>query len=272
MAQGRVPIAGRARIFAVIAGVAAALFVAPGSTAPVFEQPHPPCGVEPVPDYPALDAEPEIRLWTRGDLGEGWSPPACTPMDNEAPSLVLGLAGHFHQAVSEDEMLARIGAISLLQGIRYWSATDKRWQPLFLRATALEGPDAQKPRGDFSPLEMRAGRELYFLTVDNRSRRETITRLKVNTTEDGEMMVETATVTPLKRLFVTIATPGNIKTWYFMSRDGRDSWRVYSLTRVLYASSFFGGLIPNATYINRAQALYRHLAGIPTDREPPAAR
>jgi hypothetical protein len=27
-----------------------------------------------------------------------------------------------------------------------------------------------------------------------------------------------------------------------------------------------------ASYVNRAVALYRHLARIPTDREPPAAR
>jgi hypothetical protein len=79
-------------------------------------------------------------------------------------------------------------------------------------------------------------------------------------------------MTPLKRLFVTIADPGNFQTWYFLNRDGRDAWRIYSLTRVRYASSFFGSLIPNATYINRASALYRLLAGIPTDRDPPAVR
>jgi hypothetical protein len=193
-------------------------------------------------------------------------------MANDTPNVVLALAGHFHQTSDEDTLLARIGAISLLPGIRYWSVVDKRWQQLFLRATALEGPDPDKPRGDFSAAEMRSGRDLYFLTVDNRSRRQTITRLQVNATEDGEITVETANITSLKRLFVTIADPGNFKTWYFLSRDSGESWRVYSLTRVQYASSFFGSLIPNATYINRAAALYRHLAGLQTDRDPPAAR
>jgi hypothetical protein len=31
-------------------------------------------------------------------------------------------------------------------------------------------------------------------------------------------------------------------------------------------------LMYEASYINRAVAYYRHIAGIPTDQEPPAAR
>src|SRR5215475_5513937 len=102
MAHARAPIARRARSFALIAGLAAALIIAPASTAPSLEKPRPPCGVEPVPAYPALDAEPAISLWTRSDLGESWSAPACTPIGTDVPEIVLGLAGHFHQAIDED--------------------------------------------------------------------------------------------------------------------------------------------------------------------------
>src|SRR5256714_15400528 len=61
------------------------------------EKPRPPCGVEPYPSYPALDAPPDIVLWTQADLA-GWSPPACTPWQNGSATLVVALAGRFRNA------------------------------------------------------------------------------------------------------------------------------------------------------------------------------
>jgi hypothetical protein len=46
---------------------------------------------------------------------------------------------------------------------------------------------------------------------------------------------------------------------------------VLQLTRVLYTSPLLASFVPQASYINRAEPVYRHFAGISTDRDPPAA-
>jgi hypothetical protein len=62
-----------------------------------------------------------------------------------------------------------------------------------------------------------------------------------------------------------------MQTAYFLERREPGVWNFYSLTRTRMASS----LLPTgseASYINRAVAFFRHVAGIPTDQEPPGAR
>ena len=196
---------------------------------------------------------------------------SCTAWRSNSASLIVGLAARFHNTPDAGVLLTRLGAISSLRGVRYWSVTDKQWNAMFTHAIALEGSTAEKTRGDFSAAELRSGRDLYFLAVDNRSHYETVTRLRVNEGENGRIVVETGNVTPLRWLFTSFAAPGDIQTWYFLEHETADSWRFYSLTRVQYASPWFSGVIPNASYINRALAMFRYIAGIPTDREPPAA-
>lgn len=258
----------------VIAFLAALELILLVASTPIFalsEKPRAPCGAEPpFPNYPALEASPEIKLWTASELGDGWSPPACTPWQGQSATLVVGLAGHFQDAADADEILARIGAISSLRDVRYWSVTDKNWNALFTRATALDGPDPSKPRRDFSAGEMRAGHDLYFLTADNRSQGDAVSRLRVSTVESGRLVIETTNVTPVRWMFLTFAAPGDVQTWYFLEQATARSWRFYSLTRVRHAASFGADFIPNASYINRALAMYRHFVQIPTDRDPPA--
>jgi hypothetical protein len=257
-------------LFAFLGGLAVILLCAAPVVA-LSETPRAPCGVAPYPDYPALDAPPEIHLWTASELGEGWVPPACIAWPRNSATLVVGLAGHFHDTRGPDALLARIGAISSLSSVRYWSVTDKQWEPMFVRAAALDGPDPKKNRADFSAAEMRTGRELHFLAADNRSGKDAVSRLRVTGTENDRFIIETANVTPLRWSFLSFAASGNVQTWYFLEREPGDNWRFYSLTRVLYVSSFFVRFIPNASYVNRAAAMYRHFVGIPTDRDPPAA-
>jgi hypothetical protein len=58
---------------------------------------------------------------------------------------------------------------------------------------------------------------------------------------------------------------------YFMERESPGVWRYYSIVRTgKNANSLTIG--HEASSINRAVAFYRYLAGIATDKEPPAAR
>jgi hypothetical protein len=57
----------------------------------------------------------------------------------------------------------------------------------------------------------------------------------------------------------------------FLDRESKDVWRYYNLTRMPKQASVLT-MGHDASFINRAVALYRYLAGIPADQEPPAAR
>lgn len=235
------------------------------------ELPRPPCGAEPIPGYPRLGEDPKVTLWTKEDLAPGWMPPSCTPWKNGAATIVVGLAGHFRYAGSADALLARIGAISSLGEVRYWSVTDKQWNAMFTRAVALDGPDPKKTRSDFSAAELRDGGDFYFAAADNRSGKNAVSRLHVIQADGAHVALETENVTALRWMVFTYAAPGSFQTWYFLDREAGGGWRFYSLTRVLYANALLGSIIPTNSYINRSVAMYRHFLGLPTDQGPPAA-
>ena len=237
----------------------------------VADAPRPPCGAGPMADYARLGEEPHVKLWTKGALDPGWTPPACTAWQSGAATIVVELAGRFRNAGGADALLARIGAISSLSEVRYWSVTDRQWNTMFTRAVALDGRDSRHARGDFPAAELRAGGSFYFIAADNRSGKDALSRLHVMEADDAHFAVETENVTPLRWSFLTYAAPGGFQTWYFLDRDAGDSWRFYSLTRVLYATPLLAGIIPEKSYINRSVAMYRHFLAFPTDREPPPA-
>ena len=238
-------------------GPGAADIVAPAA------QPRAPCGHDTYPAYPALDGLPEVTLWTAGELGPDWMPPSCAGWPNDTPSRVVALAANIVDGRDMDRMLSDIGAISRLDGIRYWSVTDRRWNRLFTKASALESPKPETVRADFAPSEIRAAHDLYFRAADNRSGENAVWHLHIMQMQRDRIVFNTANVTPLKWWFVPVVSHGGIETTYFLDRDPRGSWRVYTLTRVLYASPVFAYFVPAASYINRALALYRHFAGLP---------
>jgi hypothetical protein len=247
------------------------LFADLALAATLSQFPRPPCVAQPVPSYPPPGEAPNVKLWTGSDLGSGWTAPTCTPWPDGAATIVVGLAADSNYRAGADALLIRIGAISSLSEVRYWSVTDKKWNNMFVRATALDGLGSKKPRGDFSAAELRAGSNLYFVAADTRSGRDAISRLHVVAADGAHIVVETENITPLRWGLFTYTAPGSFQTWYFLDRDAGDTWRFYSLTRVLYASPLFASVISNKSYINRAVAMYRHFLNLPTDRGPPPA-
>ncbi len=92
-------------------------------------------------------------------------------------------------------------------------------------------------------------------------------------TEVGQdrIVFDVENVTTMRLFFLTLFSPGEMQSIYFLDREPDGMWRFYSMVRTgKDASKLTIG--HEASSINRAVAFYRHLAGIPTDREPPAAR
>jgi hypothetical protein len=235
--------------------------------------PQPPCGTKPVPPYPPGDqvtAQPAtVKLWSRSDLGSDWKPPACTSWTAPGFTTLVTLAARFSYGAGAEGLLGRIGAISELKGIRYWSTTHKQWRTLIEEAHVLTGATGQR-RADLTPAELKEGKEFYFEQVDNLTGGG-VFRLQVVEASAARIVLQIENVTTLRYLLVPILHPGETQSIYFLDRESDSVWRFYSMVRTgQNANRLIAG--NEASAINRAVALYRHFAGIPTDQEPPAAR
>jgi hypothetical protein len=202
------------------------------------------------------------RIGARLDAAcTGWTDPGFT-------TLVVTVA-RFRHASGVEGLLRRIGAISELAGMRYWSTTHKRWQTLIINAHALSEAAGDRRREDFSPAELGAGRSLYVQQEDNLSG-TAIYRMRIRNRSPDRLVFDTENTGAVRYLLMPIFPPGGMQSITFLDRDSQDVWRYYSIMRTSReANPMTAG--SEASSINRAVAYYRHLAGIPTDKEPPAA-
>jgi Family of unknown function (DUF6675) len=229
-----------------------------------------PCGQEAFPAYPELAGPPVVTFWNPSDVGLNWTPPACTGWTGGSYSTLVTTVGRFRGPASVDDLLQRIGAISQMAGMRYWSTTHQRWQTLIEEAHAVTGPAGTRYRGDFSADELKAGSVAFFEQLDNLAGKA-IYRMHISEASENRIVVDVENVTPMKYLLLTLFHPGDLQTIYFLDRDAPDVWRYYSVVRTgKNASSLTTG--KQASSINRAVAFFRHLAGLPGELEPPAAR
>jgi hypothetical protein len=152
----------------------------------------------------------------------------------------------------------------------YWSTTNKRWQPLIIDAYAVSGPSGDQRRQDFSLDEIAAGRSLYVHQEDNLFGKATY-RMKIVSASADRFVFDTANSGAIQYLAIPLFAPGEVESIFFLERESGDVWRYYSLARTgRQAALLMSG--HEASLVNRAVALYRHWAGIPADKEPPASR
>jgi hypothetical protein len=232
--------------------------------------PQPPCGPERVPDYPGLDDSAIVKSWSRSEVGSDWKPPACTGWAAGEFTTLVTTAARFHHTSEAEGLLRHIGAISELKGVRYWSTTHKQWQTLIADAHALTGMPAGQPRGDFTADELKQGNVLFYEQVDNLSGKG-IYRMHIVESSPNRIVFEAENVSPMRYLFITLFHPGEVQSIYFLDRESESVWRYYSIVRTGNNSNRM--IMGNEkSAINRATAFYRHIVGIPTDQDPPAAR
>jgi hypothetical protein len=211
-----------------------------------------------------------VKFWSPAELGESWRPPACTGWTGAGFSTLVTTSARFRHASGMEDLLRQSGAVSQLAGMRYWSTTHKSWQTLIDDAYAVTGPQGNQRRKDFTLEELKAGSMLYFQQTDNLSGKA-IFRLHILEAGADRLVFDVANVTLMKYLIVPLFHPGEMQSIYYLDRESEDVWRYYSMARTgKNASRLTTG--HEASWINRAVAFYRHLAGIPTDQEPPAAR
>ncbi len=139
-----------------------------------------------------------------------------------------------------------------------------------MKALALSGSEAGHGRPDFTADETKEGNVLYFEQADNLSGTASF-RMHIAKASADRLVFDVENVSSMRYFFVTLFPPGEMQSIYFLDRESDDVRRYYSIARTgRNASRLAAG--HESSSINRAVAFYRSLAGIPTDREPPAAR
>jgi hypothetical protein len=233
--------------------------------------PQPLCAISGTPAYPSPDSAPTIVIWQGKELEQdNWRPPNCTGWPTDSHSrLVVTLTGSFHFDGPMSALLARVGTISALRSIQYWSTTDRKWGPLSNDASALSGPDSKLRRPDFSPSELVKGAELYYWEDDTRTG-PAVYRLQVSESVPERFVISSDNVTPIRRFWFTLFKPGALQSVLVIEHVAPGIFGVFVLNRSGEGASVLTAG-HESSYVNRATALYRQLAGIKTDREPPAA-
>jgi hypothetical protein len=138
--------------------------------------------------------------------------------------------------------------------------TEVGWRTLITKAAALEGPNLDRPRSDFTLAEMRSGTDLYFTQTENRAGGDVVYRMRVRDFGPNRFVVTIDNASPVSRYLVTLLNPGDLISVHFLERRGPGVWGYYGLAWA--EDSLVSRLaVPEASYVNRALALYRHFLG-----------
>jgi hypothetical protein len=238
------------------------MLVCSGGMARAEDLPRPPCMASPpAPDYAAAGHTPNIRVWNRREQTAPWVPPACTGWTAKDSGVLVAVAGSFSDG-SSDDLLKRFGSISRLQGLRYWSVTESGWRTLITHATALDGPELDHPRKDFTLAEMKGGAELYFAQADNRTSGDVVYRMHVVQADASRLVIDIENVTAVRSFLIPLFSPGDLQSVHYLQRTAQGRWSYYGLA---WAGETMSSqlLVPEASYVNRALALYSHFTGSP---------
>ena len=225
--------------------------------------PSPPCASEPFPPYPEASGTPLVKVWNQSD----WTPPTCVGWAAAPDSTLVVTVARFPHASGVAALRQRIGAVSKMAGMLYWSTTQQRWQPLVVDAYALSGPSADQRRQDFALDEIVEGRSLFVQQEDNLLGKA-VYRVRIVNASESRLVVATENSSAIRYLGFTVFGPGELQSICFLERESAGVWRYYNIARM---GKQVGLLTAghDASLVNRAVASYRYLAGIPTPHEPP---
>jgi hypothetical protein len=232
--------------------------------------PQPPCDGTTFPNYSPVERTPAVAVWRTNELTRaGWKPPACLGWSGTSQSAAV-LAAEFRFAGSTEELLTRFGALASYPSIKYWSTTSKGWYPLVTSAGVVAGPAGASTKASFDATDLMVGKDNYYFETSRQSER-TVYRLRVLALTASRAVMASENVSPIRAFGFTLFEPSALQYVTFFDKHGADSWGYYQIVRTGEGTSRLAGG-NEASYLNRLAALYRYMAGIPTDTEPPIAR
>ncbi len=182
--------------------------------------PQLPCGSGALTAYPDLDASPVVRAWEDPNLGRTWAPPACIGWAAPGFSTLVATIARFRYSGGVEGLRSRVGAISGLTGMRYWSTSRRRWQQLIVDASALRGATGER-RGDFSLDEVAESRNLYFEQKDSLLG-SAVYRVRVRSDSPERRVFDTENTSTIRYFLLPLFGPSEVQSVYFSERESRD--------------------------------------------------
>ena len=242
-------------------GVAAAALIAcVGAGDPVvgnsLTEPSASCANPAWPSGAIIASSLSVATWTGTELPGELAP--CLRWGYQRFSTFAAVVGSFRTA-GMDRILRRIGAISTYKGMRYWSVTDHRLEPLIKHASAVDDAAPNNTRLDFAPADLQVGRELLFTEQDNRSSDPVLYRMAVIERSPDHIVVDISNSTKIRRFLLTLFEPGDLHTALLISRSADGMWTCYALSG--FRPTTLTGLLDNhKSQVNRLVAFYGHIA------------
>jgi hypothetical protein len=209
---------------------------------------------------------PNLATDTVAKLPADFALPPCVGWDLQRFSSFAGAVGAFRSS-GMNELLSRLGAISSFKGMRYWSVTDGRLEPLVTDAFAVEGAGFKDRRSDFTATEMQVGQDFHFVEHDNRSSGVVLYRMRIVERSPGQVVVDISNASKVGLFLLTLFEPGDLRTTLFFSDNADGTWTCYAFL-ALHPTTFAGLLDNHKSHVNRLIALYGHVTGS-DDRELP---
>lgn len=226
----------------------------------------PPCvpGARVVPGYVSEAQTPAVAVWRDQVLAFGSGCPAAL---NGQADLVIAVSRAFRHSGSVEDLARRVGAVSALDGLQYWSATDGAWRELISQSQALSGPRVEETRGDFSAQDVMGGGTLFMTQRDTRSSGGNLYALSGAVQGRDQLSVTTVNLTAIRFLVATVFAPETLVSTHVFTRLDGYVWGYYGLIVVKPGGRTRGV----ASFINRAAAFERFLTGRSPTAEPPLA-
>ena len=234
-------------------------------------EPLAPCGNNPYPAYASPGPLPTLALWQVGELPTNWVPPACTGWAPREGGVVFAVAGRFIHEGSFDALLARAGAFSRQTEIRRWNMKKRRWEQQYKASAALKDPDPASRRTDFKPAEFVIGARLHFVQDAMESLGPIVHEITVRERSAARLVMTTRNTNKGRVYGWPVIDPGGLEGFFVVEHEAGSIWRYYALTRahILISNAMTP---PPEEHLNKAVSLFRFMAGIPTDAEPPTVR
>ncbi len=154
-------------------------------------------------------------------------------------------------------------AYSRFKGLKYYSRTDKRFQPYILESGRVSGPESPSLLADPVYTAPAPRRAVYFRIRDNRFGDMMFLSEVVHRGED--FLISSSTTKPLSKMGVPIARAGEYRMMSFYFYSARDrGYFYYGLHAVRVRSGFFisSGLVNAESFANRLRAETVRRAGI----------
>ena len=248
---------GNKACWASVLAAGMAVLAAAGVQSATSMGPAPPCGQDPVPPYAEVGDAPVAVQWPEGELPLYWVPPACLSWEDADREPVIALAGRFSEPGGMAAIMERLAPVSSLTEVRF--PAGEKQSPLATEIRPLSRPERAAGRADFQPDDMMPGTDQYlWLRRDTGSAPSILSRRVLLREADRIVVIEEAVAEG------GMAAPeaklgSGWKSWLRIAAEAgeEDTWAYYFIAR--------GGAAGDGEAIDRAAALFRHIAGMPAD-------